>query len=162
MPIRNQPKKRCLLLSTDQSVIAELNALLLEAGYVVDILSDRKSALYSFLHYRHHLFVLDVSFLPRYPYRLMQLFKIAHRTPGVLILNGSGKDLTGFIYLPEGVIEIVEAPFKKDRFHSALEQIDDKISARTRELFFRDWMVQAGIAVPVIILLIYLVLKYGV
>ncbi len=161
MPIRNRPIKRCLLLSTDQSVITELNTLLVDAGYIVDILSDRKSALHSFLHFRHHLFILDACFLPRYPYRLIQLFKIAHRTPGVLILNEPGKDLTGFIYLPEGVIEIVEAPFKKDHIYSALKKIDDKISARTRKLFFRDWMIQVGIALPVVILLIYLVLKYG-
>lgn len=155
MLIHNRTTKRCLLLSKDSALIESVKNVLHELNFQIDLIHDRKTALKCFIQYRHYFFLIDAEFLPRYPYRLLQFFKMAHRTPGVVIFNGLGRDLTGFNYLKDGIIEIVESPYDKETLVRTFNSINKTLTARTKSLFVKDLLVQVGIALPLIAALVY-------
>lgn len=155
----NRSPQRCLILSNDTPSIQSLKTVFENRGDPVDCFNDRKSALRCFLQYRHDLFCMDAEFLPRHPHRLLQLFKMAHRTPGMIIFNQRGKNIAAFKYIKDSIIEIVEAPFDIVAIQNVLTTVVERLKTRTRSLFIRDLLIQVGVAIPVLILLIYLLLK---
>ena len=159
MLIHNRPPQRCLILSENNQLIQTLKTIVENRGISYDSFSDRKSALKSFFLYRHALIFLDAKFLPRYPHRLLQLFKMAHRAPGVIIFNEMGKNIIGFKYIKDSVIEIIEAPFDENSIRNKLDLVDTRLKSRTRNLFIHDLVIQAGVAVSILMLLIYLLLR---
>ncbi|MBN1306529.1 MAG: hypothetical protein JXA18_01330 [Chitinispirillaceae bacterium] len=159
MLIHNRTPQRCLILSENTQLVQSLKTILKEREIYSDSFNDRKSALKSFFLYRHAFFLLDATFLPRHPHRLLQLFKMAHRTPGVIIFNGIRKNIVGFKYIKDSIIEIVEAPIDESSIRYTLDLVDERLRSRTRNLFIRDLLIQAGVAIPVLILLVYLLLR---
>ncbi len=155
----NLIKKRCLILSKNDTLTTILETQLSKTGlYIVDKATDRKIALVLFLQYRHSLVLLDEDFLPRSPHRLHLFYKVAHRTPGIIIFRRSEKDLSGYCFLTEGFAEIIDVPFKNEKLMLALKQTDRFMRLHSRSIFFRDMLIHVGLAVPVLLLLTVLLL----
>jgi DNA-binding response OmpR family regulator len=152
-------KKRCLVVSTNESLIATAENMLRQIGYNVDIVKNRKNALEFFLLHKHYLLLLDAEFLPKHPYRLIQLFKMAHRNPGVLILSKPENDLTGYTCLQGGIIRIINTPFKTERLLMTLKQTCDSLTMMNQSLFFKDLLIYASLCFPVVLVLMYLLVN---
>lgn len=159
MLIHNRAFKRCLVLSRNEDFLKIVNDILTDQNLHVDNFFERKAALKCFLQYRHHLLLIEDAFLPRYPYRLLQFFKMAHRTPGVIIFNFTGKDLTGYSYLNEEIIRIITPPINKDRLEKSFNQISTVLSNNTKRYFKKDFLIQFVIAFPLVILTIYFIIQ---
>ncbi len=155
----NLIKQRCLILSKDSHFIDRVKEMLVKTGlYSVDTATDRKNALLLFLQCKHSLVLLDEDFLPRFPHRLHQFYKIAHRTPGIIIFRKSGKDLSGYCFLAEGFVEIIDVPFTNEKLMLTLKQTDRYMRLHSKSIFFRGLLIQVGLAIPVMVLLIILLL----
>ncbi len=156
----NLIKQRCLILSKDDSFITRVEELLLKTGlYLVDTATDRKVALMLFLQCKHSLVLLDEDFLPRFPHRLHLFYKIAHRTPGIIIFRKSKKDLSGFCFLTEGFVEIIDAPFANEKLMLILKQADRYMRLHSKSIFFKGMLIHMGLAIPVLLLLTMLLFK---
>lgn len=154
---RNSPQKRCLILSNDYaSLIPLLKTALSQREYHYDIVGSRKVALKYFIQYRHFLFLLEADFLPRFPHRLMQFFKMAHRTPGVIIFNAAQKDVAGYSFLKDGVITLAKLPYSNESIDADIKETVFKVDKKSRELFIRNLLVYIAIAVPIVVLLVLL------
>ncbi|NLL12580.1 MAG: hypothetical protein GX267_04170 [Fibrobacter sp.] len=155
----NLIKQRCLVLSKDSSFITRVEELLLKTGlYSVDTATDRKIALLLFLQCKHSIVLLDEDFLPRFPHRLHLFYKIAHRTPGIIIFRKTKKDLSGYCFLTEGFVEIIDMPFANEKLMLALKQTDRYMRLHSKSIFFRGLLIHVGLAVPVLLLLAVLLL----
>lgn len=154
---RNHPQKRCLILSNDYAtLIPLLKTALSQQEYLYDIVGSRKVALKYFIQYRHFLLLLEADFLPRFPHRLMQFFKMAHRTPGVIIFNAGQRDVTGYGFLKGCVISTATAPYSDESVDAVIKETDCKVDKKSRELFVKDLLVYIAIAVPIVVLLVLL------
>lgn len=155
----NLIKQRCLILSKDSSFIARVEEQLIKTGlYLVDTANDRKNALLLFLQCKHSLVLLDEDFLPRFPHRLHQFYKMAHRTPGIIIFRKSKKDLSGYCFLAEGFVEIIDVPFTNEKLMLALKQTDRYMRLHSKSIFFRGLLIHVSLAIPVLLLLTILLL----
>lgn len=125
--------------------------------FQMDFAPTRKEALRRFLQSKHALLCVDAEFLPRFPYRLEQLFKIAHRTPAVLILNHNGKNILGFRFLKECVIDVVPVPVEQNGLKKDLNDLVQRSRQRTHRQFTKQVSVLGGVMVPLVILLLYLI-----
>lgn len=152
-------KQRCLILSKDKPLQTALENTLSKAGYIVDTHTNRKKALSIFLQYRHALVLIDEEFLPKYPYRLLQFYKMAHRTPGIIILKRSEKNLSGYCLLTEGFVEVINIPIKTVDLLLAVKQIEKYMLTRSSSLFYKDLLIHIGLAVPLMLLLTILLSK---
>lgn len=155
----NIAKKRCLILINDNLIQSTVETLLNKTGYIVDVVKTRKKALSVFLQYKHSLVFIDEESLPRYPYRLLQFYKAAHRTPGIIIFRKSEKDLSGYCLVNDGAIEIIDVPFTIEDIVVALKQTDSYMCAFSKSLFYKDFLILLGLAIPVMLLLTYLLAK---
>ena len=158
MLTNNESPKRCLILSTYPNIHALLSPLCEEFNFIPDFLFDRKSALNYFLKYKHSFIVIDAQFLPRFAFRLVQLFKIAHREPAVLILNTSGKNLTGFERLEGFCIKIAEQPFSQTSLRIVLIKTMELFYHEVRSIFFKNFIAQIVMVLPLLIALLILLL----
>lgn len=152
----NRSGFRCLVLSTSHKAVEFLRTILPGMNFKTDFVQTRKEALRLFLQSKHTLLCVDAEFLPRFPYRLEQLFKIAHRTPAVLILNHSEKNILGFKFLKECVIDVVPEPLEQNRLSQVLNDVVQKSRKRTHRQFYKQVSVLAGVMIPLFILLLYL------
>lgn len=159
MLTNNEATKRCLILSRYSDIRTLLTPLCEEFNLIPDFIFDRKSALNYFLQYKHSFIVIDAQFLPRFAFRLVQIFKIAHRQPAVLILNSSGNNLAGFEWLEGYYIRVVEHPFTADGIRNAISEAINQTNRIVRAVFVKNLLVQSGIAVPLIMLLLYLLTR---
>ncbi|MBN1760974.1 MAG: hypothetical protein JW863_21785 [Chitinispirillaceae bacterium] len=126
-----------------------------------DFLLDRKSALSYFLQYKHPIIVVDAQFLPRFAYRLVQIFKIAHREPAVVVLNDTGKSLAGFEQLDGYCVRVVDEPYSIDGLRGALADVADVMSRMVKAVFVKNLLVQLGIVLPLVGLVLYLLVRRG-
>ena len=153
--INNKTTDRCLILSKSITFSEQLKHICNKLNFQVDIFNKRKNALRSFMQYRHFIFFLESDFLPRFPYRLIQFFKMAHRIPGVIILNSSSKDLTGFEYLNVGVINVLDTPFDTSKTIEVIINTRNLLQAQSRKLFIREIAIFTGFTIPFILYLIF-------
>jgi len=140
-------------------MLKALESVLLKAGYSVNTVSDRKTGLQLFLQYKPGMVLLDEEFLPRFHHRLLQFYKVAHRSPGIVIFKRSQKDLSGYRFLTDEIIEEIRVPFKIEELLVILKQITNYMQIKARALFYKDLLVHVGLAVPVIIFLVVLLIK---
>ena len=155
----NFARSRCLVLSRDVSLRSTLNAVLPNLGYTVDLETERKNAITKFLKNRHSLILLDAQYLPRQPARLILLFKMAHRNPAVVIFSKGEKNTIAYLYLKDGIFEMIQVPFKINQLVVTVKRAGDYLRMKSRALFLRDLMVHVGLAVPVVVLLTYLLAR---
>ncbi|KMQ52065.1 hypothetical protein CHISP_1054 [Chitinispirillum alkaliphilum] len=153
MNSRNVSKPRCIIVAKDLSLRYTLNALLPELGYNVDIATSRIDAMRLFMTHRHSLFLIEADLLPRYPHRLIQFFKMAHRTPGVLIFSNGTREVTAYSYIDDGIYEIVDIPYKIEDLIITIKRTADYMKMKSKNLFLRDLLLHAGLAMPVLFLL---------
>lgn len=155
----NFARKRCLVLAKSSSPGSAIKAILSTLGYTVDVETDRKMGMSSFLIHRHSLVLIESDFLPRHPYRLMQMFKMAHRAPGILIFTRDENDALEYSYLKDGIFEVIQVPFRAEKLIATVKRIGYYLRLRSCELFFRDLLVHVGLCVPVLVLLAVLLVR---
>jgi DNA-binding response OmpR family regulator len=159
MQANNESPKRCLILSTHPEIQNLLIPLFKELHMIPDFVQSRKNALNHFLQYKHSLVVIDASFLPRFSYRLVQIFKIAHREPAVVVLNDTGKSLAGFEQLDGYCVRVVDEPFAINGLRGALADVADVMRRMVQAAFMKNLLVQVGVLVPLVGLIVYFLIR---
>lgn len=154
---RNISRERCLVCCKDEAFTAENVALLLSFGYEVEIVTSVNEAIQQFIAKKPSLLILDVSFLPRFSHRLIQLFKYAHRTPAVILLAPDISEVLAYLYLKEGVYEFVETPVRPEELALGVQRAAERLKVTRSRLFYLDLVTQMGLALPILGLLLYLV-----
>lgn len=76
-----------------------------------------------------------------------------------MIFKRSQKDLSGYRFLTDEIIEEIRVPFKIEELLVILKQITNYMQIKARALFYKDLLVHVGLAVPVIIFLVVLLIK---
>ncbi|MDG5815531.1 hypothetical protein QA601_10600 [Chitinispirillales bacterium ANBcel5] len=155
----NIAKPRCLIVTKDLSLRFTLNTVVPELGYVVDIAENRNDAMRLFMLHRHSLLLIESALLPNYPHRLVQFFKMAHRTPAVIIFSKKDRDLSEYSYFHDGVYEVVDIPFKIENLIFVIKRTVGYMKVRSKNLFLKDFLMHAGLAAPVLFLLLYFLTK---
>jgi len=155
---RNISRERCLVCCPEGLFTPEHAALLLSLGYEVKVVSNHNDALRSFFAVKPSLFLIHYSFLPSFPHRLIQLFKMAHRTPVVLLLAEKITQVWGYLHIKnEGDFEFISTPLRLEDLALGIKLASQRLKATRRKLFFTDLLTHVGLALPVIGLLVYLV-----
>ena len=156
---KNFSRQRCLVLTKNSDTREIVHPFFATTLYIVDYFDDRKNAVRCFLQYKHSLVIIDAQFLPRFAFRLVQFFKIAHRVAAVVVLNAMKKNCTGFERLERHAVRVVNEPFTRDTIQAALTGAIDEMNRMTRAVFLRNLLIQAGAALPVAALVVYMVVR---
>lgn|GEM_PF-5658622 len=155
---RNISRERCLVCCPEGLFTPEHATLLLSLGYEVKIVNCHNDALRAFFAVKPSLFLIHYSYLPSFPHRLIQLFKMAHRTPMVLLLAEQITQVWGYLHLKnEGDFEFIETPLRLEDLALGVKLASQRFKATRRKLFFKDLLTHAVLASPVIGLLVYLI-----
>ena len=152
MLTNNNTLRRCLVLSAYTEIQNITSSIFNELNLLPDFANSWKEALGYFLQYKHFLLLVDARFLPRFPYRLLQLFKIAHREPAVVVLNETGKNLAGFYRLDDCCIKIIEPPVSPEKLSAALREAEGVLRTRVHSAFIKNMAVQIGVLLPLLII----------
>ncbi len=153
---RNISRERCVVLSREETFTAQHAALLISFGYEVEILHSRIEAVKYFVARKPSLVVVESSFLPRFPHRLVQLFKYAHRTPAILLLGKDISEVMAYLYMKDAVYEFVETPLRSEELGLGIKRASERLKVTRSRLFSLDLITQGAMAVPVLGLLLYL------
>lgn len=153
----NLIKPKCLIFS--KRVSSEFENLLTNSGYQIFFSNNRKGAFKFILINRPMLIIIDAEYLPKNPNRIFQAFKISHSTPGILILAEKKHDCHAYSWIDDAFFEIIEVPFNLVQIELSLKRITESLHIHTKNLFYRDILVQAGLAFPVLILLTFLLAR---
>jgi len=155
---RNISRERCLVCCPEGLFTSEHAALLLPLGYEVKVVNNHNDALRSFFAVKPSLFLIHHSFLPAFPHRLIQLFKMAHRTPVVLLLAEKITQVWGYLHLKnEGDFEFIGTPLRLEDLTLGVKLASHRLKATRRKLFLTDLLTHVGLALPVLGLLVYLI-----
>lgn len=155
---RNISRERCLVCCPEGLFTSEHAALLLSLGYEVKVVNNHNDALRSFFTVKPSLFIIHHSFLPTFPHRLIQLFKMAHRTPVILLLAEKISQVWGYLHLKnEGDFEFIETPLRIEDLALGVKLAAQRLKATRRKLFFTDLLTHVGLALPILGLLVYLI-----
>jgi len=155
---KNISRERCLVCCPEELFTPEHAALLLSLGYEVKVVNNHNDALRSFFAVKPSLFLVHYSFLPVFPHRLIQLFKMAHRVPVVLLLAEKITQVGGYLHLKnEGDFEFIETPLRLEDLALGVKLASQRFKVTRRKLFFTDLLAHVGLALPVIGLLVYLI-----
>jgi len=157
---RNISRERCLVCCPKGMFMPEHAALLFSLGYEVKLVCSRGEALREFLAVKPSLLLAHHTFLPAFPHRLIQLFRMAHRTPAVLLLAEEVTQVWGYLHLKnEGYFEFIETPLHSEDLAFGVKLASERLKTTRRWLFYMDLLTQTALALPVFALLIYLALK---
>ena len=157
---RNISRERCLACCPEGMFTPEHAALLFSLGYEVKLVCDRNNALREFVAIKPSLLLVHHTFLPAFPYRLIQLFKMAHRTSAVLLLAEEVTQVWGYLHLKnEGYFEFLETPLRSEDLAFGVKLAAERLKSARRGFFYMDLLTQAAMALPVFALLAYLALK---
>jgi hypothetical protein len=136
-------------------------AILISLGYEVQIICTRGEALRKFMVVKPSLLLVHRTFLPSFPHRLIQMFKMAHRTPAVLLLAEEVSQVWGYLHLKnEGYFGFLEVPLRPEDLALGVKIASERLKNTRRKLFFTDLLTQAALALPVFAFLAYVALKY--
>ena len=136
-------------------------AILFSLGYEVKLACRRNDALREFIAVKPSLFLVHHTFLPVFPYRLIQLFKLAHRTPAVLLLAEEVTQVWGYLHLKnEGTFEFLETPLRAEDLAFGVKLASGRLKSAQRGFFYVDLLTQAAMALPVFAFLAYLALVW--
>lgn len=150
-------KPKCLVFS--KNINSNFEKLLKSLGYQVFFFDRRKDAFKFLLTHRPALIIVDANFLPKNPNRVFQSFKIAHSTPGMLILTENKHDCYTYCWLNGGFFEVIKIPYDLEEIELSLKRITEYLHLHSKNLFYRDILIQAGLAFPVLILLTFLLAR---
>lgn len=150
-------KPKCLVFS--KNINSKFEKLLKSLGYQVFFLNSRKDAFKFLLTHRPALIIVDANLLPKNPNRVFQSFKIAHSTPGMLILTENKHECYTYCWLNGGFFEVIEIPYDLEEIELSLKRITEYLHLHSKNLFYRDILIQAGLALPVLILLTFLLAR---
>jgi FixJ family two-component response regulator len=158
---RNVSRERCLVCCPDGLFAPEHAAILISLGYEVKAVNTSGAAFRQFMAVKPSLLIVHHTFLPWFPHRLIQMFKMAHRTPAVLLLAEDVSQVLVYLHLKnEGYFEFLETPLSPEDLALGVKLASERLKNTRRKLFFTDLLTQTALALPVFALLAYLAMKY--
>lgn len=152
----NIPKMRCLILSKDKQMALALEPLLHKLGYSSEVEQNRKNAVHRFLQNKPSLIISEADYLPNNPNRVVQLFKMAHRSPGVLILKNKLESIGSYSYVKDGIFTSIDKPVRTEDLIYSIKRTEDHLKMASKIFFLKDVLVNVGLALPLLVLLTYL------
>ncbi len=158
---RNICKERCLVCCREETISSRHIALLISAGYEVEVVRSRLDAMRAFMARKHSLLLIESLFLPAHAQRLIQLFKLAHRTPAVLYLAPEISNVFTYLYnetLTSG--EFVETPVAHKELALGIKRVSQRLKVTGRKLFLYDLLIFCTLGLPIgVVLLVLLLLR---
>jgi len=157
---RNVARERCLVCCPEPLFTPGHAAFLSSLGYEVKVVGSGSETLRSFLDTKPGIFIAHRAFLPPSPHRLTQLFRIAGRTPAVLIMASDVAQTWGYLNLKrDAYIEFLSTPLSTEELALGVKLAAARLKTTRRRLFYNDLLTQAAFALPVFAFLAYLLLK---
>jgi hypothetical protein len=158
---RNISRERCLVCCPEGFFTPEHAAILISLDYEVKIVNTRGAALRQFLAVKPSLLIVHHTFLPSFPHRLIQLFRMAHRTPAVLLLAEEVSRVWGYLHLKnEGYFEFLGTPLRPEDLALGVKLASERLRNSRHNLFLKDFITQVALALPVFAILIYIALAH--
>ena len=157
---RNVARERCLVCCPKPLFTPEHAEFLSSLGYEVKVVGSAADTLRSFLDTKPGIFIAHRAFLPPSPHRLAQLFRIAGRTPAVLVMAGDVKQTRGYLNMKrDACIEFLSTPLSTEELALGVKLAAARLKTKRRRLFYNDLLTQAAFALPVFAFLAYLLMK---
>jgi len=157
---RNVSRERCLVCCPKGLFTPEHAAILFSLGYEIKAAGNSGDALREFLVVKPSLLLVYHTFLPAFPHRLIQLFKMAHRDPAVLLLAEEVTQVWGYLHLKnEGYFEFLETPLRPEDLAFGVKLASERLKNTRRKLFYTDLLTQAALALPVFAFLAWLAFR---
>jgi len=158
---RNVARERCLVCCPEPLFTPEHAAFLASLGYEVKVVgSGGGETLRAFLDAKPGLFIAHHTFLPPSPHRLAQMFRIAGRTPAVLVMADDVARAWGYLNLKhDAYIGFLNTPLSMEELALGVKLAAERLKTTRRRLFYNDLLTQAAFALPVFALLAYLLMK---
>jgi DNA-binding response OmpR family regulator len=155
--LKNRP--RLLVICKDKEVSHDLVMLLTGFGYYVDYVETRKDGLNKFRHYKHSVVFLDTAALPKYPKRMLSLFKYYKRNPIVLIVANKHEENRVYRFIEYGMYDLVELPLRAEVLAFRLRHLLLYNTLLGRNEYLQTILIMTRLAIPLLILLVVLIAR---
>lgn len=147
-----KPRKRLLLVTADDLLRSQLQAILSGMGFWVDFDSDIGSAIDRFRHYRHPVVFLDERCLPRNSARLFAAFYNVQRNGVVIALVEPQKKDAIFSYLADGAWDIIELPLHADEVVTKVQRMVRHYRLMSSHNFLQYIVLFVALLAPLVLL----------
>jgi DNA-binding NtrC family response regulator len=150
---------RALIVSRDPVLRQDLAVALSSYGFTHDTAETRREGLEKFITYKHALVISDAELLPRFPHHLEWLYREVHRNPLTLITVAGDGIEKAYPYLKKSAYDLLHLPLDMDDFTFTLDRALEYNTLRANNLFLRDAFFLFGLAVPLLVLLAFYLIK---
>jgi DNA-binding NtrC family response regulator len=155
---RNRP--RLLVISKDPMVRNDLVILLSGCGYFVDYVENRLEGIKKFRNFKHAVVIMDVHALPKYPKRMLKLFRVYKKNPIILIVAHYDEAQRIYPYMRLGIFDIVPLPFQVDRLYFVLKRLVEHSRLAAQNEFSKMFLYMLLITLPVWLIAIWFVARH--
>jgi len=156
---KHQSPGRALIVSRDPVFRQDLAVALSTYGFAHDTAETRREGLEKFITYKHAVVISDADLLPRCPHHMEWLFREMHRNPLTLIAVTADKIEQAYPYLKKSAYDLLHLPLDMDDFSFTLERALEYNTLRANNLFLRDAFLLFGLAIPLLAILGWLLVK---
>lgn len=151
--------QRALIVSRDPSLRQDLAVAISAFGFSHDTAGTTREAMEKFLSVKHAVIITDADLLPRYPRHMDWLYREAHRVPVTLITVTADRIAQAYPYLKKAAYGLLHLPLDPDDFMVTLKRALEYNTLRANNLFLRDAFFLFGLALPLLVILGWLLVK---
>jgi DNA-binding response OmpR family regulator len=143
----NRP--RLLVISKDSQVRNDLVILLSGCGYFVDYVVNRSEGIAKYRSFKHAVVIMDVHALPRFPKRMLRLFRVYKKNPIILIVARTEDAHQVYPFMRLGVFDVITLPFQADHLYIVLKRLVEHSRLLAQHEFIRRFITVLLITLPV-------------
>jgi DNA-binding response OmpR family regulator len=145
----DQNRPRLLVISKDNQVRNDLVILLSGCGYFVDYVVNRSEGIGKFRSFKHAVVIMDVHALPRFPKRMLRLFRVYKKNPIILIVARSDEANQVYPFMRLGIFDVITLPFQADHLYIVLKRLIEHSRLVAQHEFIRRFISVLLITLPV-------------
>jgi DNA-binding response OmpR family regulator len=149
MPLGNHNRPRLLVISKDNQVRNDLVILLSGCGYFVDYVMNRSEGIAKFRNFKHAVVIMDVHALPRFPKRMLRLFRVYKNNPIILIVARSDEAQLVYPFMRLGIFDVITLPFQADHLYFVLKRLVEHSRLIAQHEFIRRLISVLLVTLPV-------------
>jgi DNA-binding response OmpR family regulator len=142
----NRP--RLLVISKDTQVRNDLVILLSGCGYFVDYVVTRSEGMAKFRSFKHAVVIMDVHALPKFPKRMLRLFRVYKKNPIILIVARSDEAYQVYPFMRLGIFDVITLPFQADHLYIVLKRLVEHSRLLAQHEFIRRFISVLLITLP--------------
>ncbi|MDD5676172.1 MAG: hypothetical protein PHC61_18515 [Chitinivibrionales bacterium] len=149
MRFADHNRPRLLIISKEPLLRNDLIILLSGCGYFVDFVETRSEGIVKFRHFKHAVVIMDVHALPKYPQRMLRLFRVYKKNPIILIAAHGDEAERVYPFMRLGIFDVVALPLQVDHLYYVLRRLVDHSRLMAHNEFVRMYLVLVLITMPV-------------